>query len=172
MKLENNSSYSEGKCWWCYTVRCTRYNLRKPLKNDSFFQGFRSDSRLSLIAVIKMAGRQYQYYICTTLGITQPTFTKLAKKFTIRMQINNNQMKKPDRPGTLAQTYGTMMNYACESHQCRSATNRTDAICIVKVAGNITKVWAQVIPDKKSSTMLPIIHARSMNGAIIHTDEH
>lgn len=36
----------------------------------------------------------------------------------------------------------------------------------------ITRVWAEVIDNKKIETMLPIICSRIVVGSLIHTDEH
>ncbi|KAM0686901.1 hypothetical protein COBT_001865 [Conglomerata obtusa] len=75
--------------------------MLESLLKRLFFEDFRTDSRLILRAMLRIAGRQSQHSICTTLGITQPTFTKFVKKITIRMQIKNDRMKKLGRPGTL-----------------------------------------------------------------------
>ncbi|KCZ76572.1 hypothetical protein H311_02427 [Anncaliia algerae PRA109] len=65
-----------------------------------------------------------------------------------------------------------MLNYKVKSHRGRASTNKTDALCIVETKDKITRVFAQVIPDKKSSTIIRIICAQVVPGAIIWTDEH
>lgn len=81
-------------------------------------------------------------------------------------------MRKLDGPGTVVQIDVTKLNFKCKSHRGQSATNKTDAICIVEVADSITKVWAEVIVDKKVTTIYPIKCQKVINGACIHTDEH
>ncbi|KAM0686350.1 hypothetical protein COBT_002429 [Conglomerata obtusa] len=46
MKYEDSSSYAEGKCWRCYSFGCTKYHARRLIKVDSFFEEFRTDSRI------------------------------------------------------------------------------------------------------------------------------
>jgi transposase-like protein len=55
----------------------------------------------------------------------------------------------------------------------RSARNRTDSLCMVEVRdGRITRAFATVIPNKTSSTLLPIILANVAASSTVHTDEH
>ncbi len=84
----------------------------------------------------------------------------------------NNHMRKLGGPGTVVQIDEIMLNYKCKSHRGRSATNKTSAICIVEVADSITKVWAEVIVNKKVETIYPIIFQRVVSGTFLHTDEH
>ncbi|KCZ79035.1 hypothetical protein H312_03582, partial [Anncaliia algerae PRA339] len=58
------------------------------------------------------------------------------------------------------------------SHRGRSPENRTDSLCIVEYNGNIKRVFAQIIPNKKQNTLIPIICRQVANGSIIWTDEH
>ena len=50
-----------------------------------------------------------------------------------------------------------MMNYNCKSHCGRSPTNKSDALCMVECFNGIKKAWATIIPNKKASTIIPII---------------
>ncbi|KCZ78688.1 hypothetical protein H311_00279 [Anncaliia algerae PRA109] len=65
-----------------------------------------------------------------------------------------------------------MMNYKCKSHRGRSANNKTDAICIIEFSEKIRRVFAKVIPNKKESTLIPIICSQVSANSIIWTDEH
>ena len=66
---------------------------------------------------------------------------------------------KLNGPGYNVQVNEAMMNYKCKSHIGSSPQNRTDALSIVGVDqnGHITRAFAKVIPDKKSTTIIPII---------------
>jgi hypothetical protein len=75
--------------------------------------------------------------------------------------------------GKLVQIDKTMLNYKCKSHRGRSATNRTDSLCIVEIEGyEITRAFAQVIPNKAQNTIVPIVVSQVCSGSTIHTDEH
>ena len=91
------------------------------------------------------------------------------------MQTKNNMLRKLGGLGKIVNVDETMLNYKCKSHRGRSTLNRTDALCIVEcdvVTGHIDKVWAQVIPNKSASTIIPIIIAHVLEHSVIHTDEH
>lgn len=74
--------------------------------------------------------------------------------------------------GKIVQIDETMLNYKCKSHRGRSSENKTDALCIVEVGINIIRVFACTIPDKKSSTLIPIICSQVASNSTIWTDEH
>ncbi|KAG0418154.1 hypothetical protein DMUE_6406 [Dictyocoela muelleri] len=65
-----------------------------------------------------------------------------------------------------------MLNYKCKSHRGRSSTNRTDALCIIEYGSGIVRAFAKTIPDKKQTTILPIICSQVLSGSMIYTDEH
>jgi transposase-like protein len=75
-------------------------------------------------------------------------------------------------PGAIIQVEETMLNYKCKSHRWRSPANKTDAMCIVECRPHISKVWAEVIPDKRATTILPIIADHVLTNSTIYTDEH
>lgn len=64
--------------------------------------------------------------------------------------------KKMGGPGMIAQNDETMLNYSIKAHRGRAPTNRTDALCSVETRGGITRCFAEVIPDKRASTIVPI----------------
>jgi transposase-like protein len=65
-----------------------------------------------------------------------------------------------------------MLNYKAKSHRGRSPSNHTDALCIVEAKRSITRVFAKTIPDKKASTLIPIICSQVADNSVIWTDEH
>ena len=73
--------------------------------------------------------------------------------------------------GKIVQADETMLNYKYKSHRGRSLSNKTDALSIVEFKEEITRVFATVIPDRKATTILPIICEQVASGSIVHTDE-
>ncbi|KAG0438877.1 hypothetical protein DMUE_2823 [Dictyocoela muelleri] len=65
-----------------------------------------------------------------------------------------------------------MLNFKSKSHRGRSASNKSDALCIVEVADKITRVYTTIIPDKSRNTILPIIMRQVAPNSVITTDEH
>ncbi|KCZ75611.1 hypothetical protein H311_03409 [Anncaliia algerae PRA109] len=65
-----------------------------------------------------------------------------------------------------------MLNYKCKSHRGRSPSNKSDSLCIVEVETKIIGAYFTIIPDKKESTIVPIICSQVASNSRIWTDEH
>lgn len=173
MKLEECKQYVDGFVWRCYTRRCTSYQKRRSIRDESFFEGFNTPLKTLLKTLFRYVSGQQQTSILKTIDICQPTYNKLVKKLIILMKTSNDNGRKLGGFGTEIQVDETMLNFKCKSHRGRSASNRTDAICIVEVInGSINKVWAEVIINKSIKTIMPIICDRVVVGSTIYTDEH
>lgn len=59
-----------------------------------------------------------------------------------------------------------------KSHRSRAPSNKTDSFCIIEYENHITRCFAQVIPNKRETTMVPIICSQVATGSIIQIDEH
>ncbi|MGL5707435.1 MAG: transposase [Aeromonas sp.] len=90
----------------------------------------------------------------------------------MRMPSPDFGINKLGGPGKVVQIDETMLNFKCKSHRGRSPKNRTDALCIVEVSSGIQRVFATIIPDKKATTMIPIICTQVASNSIIWTDDH
>ncbi|KAM0686547.1 hypothetical protein COBT_002228, partial [Conglomerata obtusa] len=74
-----------------------------------------------------------------------------------RMPNPDFSQNKLGGPENIVQVDETMMDFKCKSHKGRESINRTDVLCSVEFFIYITRVFATVIPDKSSSTLIPII---------------
>ncbi|KAG0442117.1 hypothetical protein DMUE_0523 [Dictyocoela muelleri] len=97
---------------------------------------------------------------------------RIIDKFNSMIPAVDFSSNKLGGSGCMVQIDETMINYKCKSHRGRSARNRTDAICIVEVREGIERAYARVIPDKRKSTLIPIICSKVAHESIIWTDEH
>jgi transposase-like protein len=105
------------------------------------------------------------------INASKKTILKIINKFINLMVKPDFRNNKLGGPGVIVQLDETMINFKCKSHRGRASTNKTDAFCIVEFKGCITRAFAVVIPDKKSSTLIPIIMQQVANGSKIWTDE-
>ena len=173
MKFETAQRYTDGYAWRCYNKDCTYYRKRKSIRDGSFFEDFRFEAKTILKVIFRYCGGQQQSSIIATIAISRPTYDKILSKLIGLMAIDNRKEPKLGGPLCIVQVDETMLNYKCKSNRGRSSTNRTDGICIVEVRSSaITRVWAEIIPNKSISTMLPIICEHVLSGSTIHTDEH
>lgn len=174
MKLEKARRLTENYCWRCYNQECSFRYKRHSLRTGSFFADFGMSIRLLLRVLIRYACRQPAYSILEGLTLTRPTYKKLMKQLILKMAVANLSERKLGGPGFIVQVDETMLNYKVKSHKGRPASNESDAICLVECGenGSITRVWAEVIDNKRVETLLPIINRHVNHGAVIHTDEH
>lgn len=172
LKYEKCTNYVDKYCWRCTYKECTNYQQRISIRKGSHFENFGKDMKKFLKVLIRYSARQCQHSILSTVGISKPTLRKLFKTITSKMKFENEQARKLGGPGTVVQIDETMLNFKCKSHRGRSPENRTDALVIVECSPHISRVWAEVIPNKQKETILPIICNHVVNGSVIHTDEH
>ncbi|KAG0438744.1 hypothetical protein DMUE_2890 [Dictyocoela muelleri] len=97
---------------------------------------------------------------------------RVISGFNKLIPAENFQNNKMGGPGILIQIDETMLNFKAKTHRGRSPSNRTDVLCIVKTNNNIIRAFAQTIPNKKASTLIPIIIQVVPRQSIILTDEH
>ncbi|KAG0423786.1 hypothetical protein DMUE_6126, partial [Dictyocoela muelleri] len=157
--------------WRCISKSCKNYKKYISIRKDTFFEGFNIDIRTILRILIRYLMKQPLYSImqCFKGG---STIRRVIEKFNDFIPEANFSENKLGGPGIIVQIDETMMNFKCKSHRGRSADNNTDALCIVEFREEITRAYAQIIPNKRADTIIPIICSQVANQSIIWTDEH
>lgn len=123
--------------------------------------------------MLRYTARVPRYAIIFGTRSCKMTVTKVLRKLTNKMHMPNFEHNKLGTGNKMVQVDETMLNYGCKSHRGRSPENKSDSISIVEIGEQgIERCFAQVIQNKKSATLVPIILNNVVHGAIIHTDEH
>ncbi|KAG0431934.1 hypothetical protein DMUE_5528 [Dictyocoela muelleri] len=156
MKLCTYKANVDQIAFRCMHKGCSRYKGYTSVRKGSFFDGFNIDMGLVLRIVIRYFSKSPMHSIIEFFGIGT-TVKKVIIKLNALIPLPNFQNNKLGGPGFIVQIDETMMNYSCKSHRGRPASNITDALCIVEVRNGIIQAYAQTIPDKNSSTIIPII---------------
>lgn len=175
LKMEFRKCQLEHLSYRCYNKQCPKRHKRYSITINSFFGSFGGSFRELLRALSRLAGKQPSYSILKTLDISSPTLRKLKKLLRTKMAEENILLPKLGGYGKIVNIDETMLNFKVKSHRGRSPTNRSDAICIAEVdvaTKKVTRMWAEVIPNKESATLLPIIKSHVLEYSTIHTDEH
>jgi transposase-like protein len=163
----------DGYAWRCMNKKCTNYKKYLSIRLNSFFENFKIEIKVVLQIIIRYASKTSRNSMTRYFGQLNKNYvTKVIKNLIDRMPHPDYTDNKLGGPGLIVQVDETMLNYKCKSHRGRSPTNRTDALCIIEYAQNITRVFASVISDKTSATMIPIICSQVAPNSIIWTDEH
>lgn len=171
-EFTENERKKDGYEWTCVNANCEFCNDTFSLRTGTFFEGFNLSFAYFFRILLKYAARVPQHAMLEGLDVSKPTLTKIMNRLKKRMPEKSYGETKLGTGGLLVQVDETMMNYSCKSHKGRPPENYTDSISIVEIDGGITRCYAQVIDNKQSATLVPIIVENVVNGATIHTDEH
>lgn len=170
--LVKSNKNIDGMSWRCINKLCTKYKVYFSIRKNSFFDKFSTSLRIIFKILLKYACKQQVYTIVESLDINAKTVEKIIIhliSFIPKPDFSNDKL---GGPGVIVQVDETMFNYKCKSHRGRSPANRTDALCIVEVNRIITRAFACVIPNKKSTTLVPIITNNVASNSTVWTDEH
>lgn len=173
MRFVTYKRNKDGFAWRCLTLKCSNYKKYKSLRLNSFFDFYSLDIKTILQIIIRYASKTTRHSIILYFGhLNKKTPTKIIKDIITRMPNPDFSNNKLGGPGFIVQVDETMLNYKCKSHRGRSASNKTDALCIIEYENNITRAFATIIPDKSSGTLIPIICSQVAANSVIWTDEH
>lgn len=168
----HNDHYKDNYCWRCSNSACFKDRPRLNIRTNSFFINI----NLPLLTIIKILIRWSkdipQSITINMLGIDHRTYKKVIQKFLSLVGEFNFRSNKLGGPGKIVQIDETGLNFKIKAHRGRAPQNKTDALCIVEYENRITRAFACVIQDKKSSTIIPLICDNVASNSIIHTDEH
>ena len=157
--------------WRCMQRDCSSYKKYFSIRLNSFFDGFRIPIKKILMIILCYSVRQSLHSIKRLLDYDKKTIEMILTKLKLKMATDFSN-DKLGGPGKIVQIDETMLNYKCKSHRGRSPTNRTDSLCIVECMNGIQRAYAQVIPNKQKTTIVPIIIRQVAALSIIYTDEH
>ncbi|KAG0442131.1 hypothetical protein DMUE_0512 [Dictyocoela muelleri] len=88
----------------------------------------------------------------------------------IRWHFKNNPIQLGG-PDSIVQVDKTMLNHNVRTHRVRSLKNKVWAITMVDTSPTPAKGYAEVVSNRNSDTLLPIIQRVVVEGSDIHTDE-
>ncbi|KAG0441583.1 hypothetical protein DMUE_0937 [Dictyocoela muelleri] len=172
MELKKFKVVKDGFAWRCMSVCCKSYKKRQSIRAGSFFENFNISFLQIFKILIRFSTDVPQHSINKSFGISIRTIKKVKVSFLKRVGRFDFKDDKLGGVNKEVQVDETSLNFKVKSHRGRSATNKTDAICIVELNEKITRAYACVIPNKKASTMIPIICDNVASGSTIRTDEH
>ncbi|KCZ77887.1 hypothetical protein H311_01095, partial [Anncaliia algerae PRA109] len=157
--------------WRCLNKHCSKNKSYFNIRTDSFFEGFICEFKVVLQIVTKYACRQPRHSIKSSLDVSDSLIVKVINKISNLIPSTDFTSKKLGGPFKIIQIDETMLNFKVKSHRGRSPHNRSDALCIIEKGMEHTKAFATIIPDKKESTLVPIICSQVAENSIIWTDE-
>lgn len=158
--------------WRCMCLSCNKYKLYSSIRENSFFSSFTSDLRLIFRIILKYIQKIPRHIIFNSSTLCKNNIKKIICKIVDLIPFTSFENDKLGGPLRIVQVDETMLNYKAKSHRGRSPRNKTDALCIVEISNGITRAFATTIPNKQSTTIIPIICSQVLNNSIIWTDEH
>ncbi|KAG0440040.1 hypothetical protein DMUE_2030 [Dictyocoela muelleri] len=171
-KLSKYYKNIDKNAWRCMEKSCEEYKFYFSISKNSIFEDLRLSLKDIMKVILRYSCRQQVYTIYNNLDMSEKTIRNILNKLVVKIPIPDFSNDKLGGPGFIIQVDETMLNYKVKSRRGRAATNKTDALCIVETRNKITRVYAQVIKDKKAETIIPIICNQIVPGSVIWTDEH
>ena len=171
-KLIKYKKSIDSYAWRCYNTKCCKYKFYYSIRDGSFFKNFRISLLYIFRIVIRYGTRQSMNSIKNSLNLNPSTIEKVIKELISRIPECNFSNNKLGGPGKIVQVDETMLNFKTKSQKERSSENKCDSISIVEFDTHITRAFACIIPDKKATTLIPIICEQVASNRIIRTDEH
>lgn len=172
MSLSKYTKSKDKYGWRCYNSKCKNHKKYFSIRINSFFNDFSIPFVDVFRIIIKYGCRVPLYCIINSIRFNRETTSKVIQHLKALIPQADFSNDKLGGPGKIIQVDETMLNYKIKSHRGRTPNNKTDALCIVETIGSITKCYAEIINDKKMSTILPIIIKHVSANSVIHTDEH
>lgn len=174
MKLTVYKRHKDMFAWRCNTRLCRDFTKYKSIRVQSFFEEAKNTSILLILRIILRyaSGTPKHAIIQYLLPLERKFVYRICGKLTERIPEPNFESNKLGGFGKVVQVDETMLNFKCKSHRGRSPTNRTDSISIIEFGSFTTRVFAKVIPNKESATLIPIICSQVAANSTIWTDEH
>ena len=163
---------SDGFAWRCNERNCNEFQKYTSIRKGSFFENFSIELGIILRVLIKYSTRQQRFTIKNGSEINSKTIDKIIKKLVYKMREPDFSNSKIGGHGVIVQIDETMLNFKVKSHRGRSSTNKTNSLFIVEFDNHITKCFAKIIPDKKESSLVPIICSQVASNSIIWKNEH
>lgn len=160
------------KIWRCMNLCCDYYQTSLSVLHCSFFHNSAVSIKKTLKIIYYLIKKINQKAISDHVGVSVKSICKIKKKLTSKINIyyENN----PIRLGGInkcVQIDETKLNHNVKAHRGRSAVIPTWAITMVDTTTTPALGYAEVVPDRSSKTMIPIIEKIVRSGTIIQTDE-
>ncbi|KCZ76524.1 hypothetical protein H311_02473 [Anncaliia algerae PRA109] len=172
MNLTKYKKNKDGVAWRCNTASCNYYQEYFSIRINSFFENFSADLGFIIRVIIKYLTKQQIFSILDYFRVNKSLIYKIINKFKLLIPTTDYSNNILGGPGMIVQIDESMLNFKAKSHRGRSPDNKTDCISIVECTNEIVRAYPKIIPNKESSTILPIITSHLANNSVIWTDEH
>ena len=170
--IKKNGKYIDKYIYRCYKRNCSLYQKRISIRSGSFL----SCSTISLRSWVEVLYR-WSKNDCITriledIVISKPTLIKIFKeiraKITRYYEINPFKLGGPNKT---CQIDESLFCHKPKYHRGRASNSQIWVFGIVDTSFVPVKCFLKVVPDRKSSTLIPIINDICLPGTIIFSDE-
>ncbi|KCZ73981.1 hypothetical protein H311_05058, partial [Anncaliia algerae PRA109] len=103
--------------------------------------------------------------------VSNSLVVKVLNKLLNLIPVTGFSANKLGGPLNIVQIDEMMLNFKVKSHRGRAPSNKTDALCIIELNSFRNRAFATILPDKKASTILPIILSQVAENSVFWTDE-
>ncbi|KAG0425435.1 hypothetical protein DMUE_6032 [Dictyocoela muelleri] len=172
MILKKSSDNNLGLSFRCLNYDCVHYQTTRSVVTGSIFEQFNISPQKVL---------QVFYYLCGQINLTKISqFTGVGKRTLIKLKkvcleaMERYFITHPIKLGGIGIVVHideTMLNHTVRSHRGRAPHQRVWCLTMVDTSETPSKGYAEIVTERSSRIMLPIIQRVVRPGSVIHTDE-
>lgn len=163
---------SDGVAWRCMTRPCINYKKYVSIRNNSFFENY-SSSLNHLFSIIWKWGLEIsQSNIMKEIPVARRLIVEIFKKLRncCGKFLVQNPLKLGGR-GLICQIDESLFRYKPKYHRGRATEHELWVFGIVDTTFRPSRGYMQVVEDRSSSTLIPIIQSVIREGSTVQSDE-
>lgn len=169
--------YSKSKdcyAFVCYKRACSHYNYKKSIKRHSFFDNFSISLPDVLLIYYYFFTNKIQIELKRDFNISISTIKKcyhLLQQVIVKLYDNNEINISLGGEGIICQVDESMFHYKQKYHHGRVSNLNRWVFGIVDISFNPARYYLQVVANRDTNTLIPIINNICKAGTIIWSDE-
>ena len=172
MKLRKNKRSIDGFEWRCIFHSCKKYNHSNSIRVGSFIENSKLPTLIILKVLIKWSMGMKEVDILKHVSISRTALRVITSKLNgkISEYFKKNSVKLGG-PLSIVQVDETKLNFNVKSHRGRGNVKPKWCFCIVDCTISPSLGYCQIVDNRCSSTLLPIIEDIVIPGSTIMSDE-
>lgn len=172
MELLNSKKACDGYWWRCMNSECSKYQTTKSVRSGGCFENFSMDIVTLIKVIVLWSNGVQQYKILKLLPVSRSFLHKfenfMCNKIERYFEINPVFLGGVNRT---CQIDETMINFKVKSHVGRGPREKIWVFGIVDTSYSPALGYVEVVPNRTSATLFPIIQRVIRPGTVIISDE-
>jgi len=158
-------------CWRCKTINCPKYKIDVSIRKNSFFE----NEKISFVQLMEVIYNWARDRLVKDAAKEAEIAQKTAIKIYARLKTldSTNLRSFPIQlggPGIVCEVDESLMCHKVKAHRGRAPAEQVWVFGIADRSTKPPSLYMEVVPDRSSATLIPIINRICRVGSIIHSD--